>query len=318
MSFLVLTHDEVERLLPMRECVDVMEDALGALALGHMHLPLRMVVRPPGEDSFLGLMPTHRSQPDAVYALKVIVVAPDNPQRGLDAHQGAVMLFDGETGEVRAVMNASAITAIRTAAVSGVATRHLARADARRLAILGSGVQAKAHLEAMRCVRDFDEVRVYSPNREHAASLGVDVAGSAEEAVRDADVVVTATTAREPVLFREWLKPGAHVNAVGACFPTTRELDGDLVAASVFVVDRRESAENEAGDYVLALDEGKIKRGHIHGELGDVLIGTAPGRRNDEEITVFESLGLAIEDLAAAQHVLRKAEEQGVGTRVEF
>src|SRR5215207_11710068 len=186
---LVLTQEEVERLLDMEGCIGAMEGALAALARGEVHVPLRFVMRPGDEPSLLGLMPAHRAGDTPLYSLKTVAVFPDNPKRGLDAHQGTVTLFDGETGEVRVLMNASAITAIRTAAVSAVATRLLARDDARTLGILGAGVQAGSHLEALRLVRDFDRVRVYSPTRAHAERMGVEVAGSAEEAARDADVV---------------------------------------------------------------------------------------------------------------------------------
>jgi ornithine cyclodeaminase len=255
-----------------------------------------------------------------MYSLKTVAVFPDNPSRGLDAHQGTVTLFDGETGEVRVLMNASAITAIRTAAVSAVATRLLAREDAKVLAILGAGVQARSHLEALRLVRDFDTVRIASRTTEHAEALaaeaGAEAVGSAEEAVRDADVVVTATSATEPVLFREWLKDGAHVNAVGGRPPQMTELDAATVAGSSFFVDRRESAEAEAGDYRAALDRGAIGPDHIRAELGEVVIGAHPGRTSPEEVTVFRSLGLAVEDLAAAEYVVQRARKEGAGTEV--
>lgn len=319
---LVLSARDVEELLDMEGCIEAMAEALVALARGEVHLPLRPVVRPPGEESFLGLMPVHRGGERPLYALKTIAVFPDNPQRGLDPHQGTVTLFDGKTGETRAIMNASPVTAIRTAACSALATRTLARADARVLAVVGSGHQALPHVEAMRAARPFAEVRIASRNPEHARRLAERVGGvaaaSVEEAVRGADVVVTVTSATEPVLRREWLKPGVHVNAVGACFPHARELDAATVAASAFFVDRRESAENEAGDYLLALREGAIGSDHIRAELGEVLIGAKPGRRSDEEITVFESLGLAVEDLFAAEYVLRRAREAGRGVEVEL
>ncbi len=315
----VLTHAEVERLLPMGECIDVMADALAALARDELHNPLRFVVRPPAEETLLGLMPAHRSAPSPLYSLKTIVLAPGNPARGLDAHQGTVTLFDGETGQVRAVMNASAITAIRTAAVSAVATRLLARRGARELAILGAGVQARSHLEAMRAVLDLDRVRVWSRTPGRAAGMDrAEEVASAEEAVRGADVVVTATSAREPVLRREWLEPGSHVNAVGSSIPTTRELDTRTVADAALFVDRRESTLNEAGDYLFPMREGAIGPEHIRAEIGELLIGAAEGRRSDDELTVFKSLGLAVEDLAAAEHVLRRAEAEGVGTVVDF
>ena len=322
MTLLVLSQQEVEELLDMEGCIEAMAEALASLARGDVHVPMRIVVRPAGEDTFLGLMPAHRGGGAPLYSLKTVCVFPDNPERGLDAHQGTVTLFDGETGETRAIMNASAITAIRTAAVSAVATRLLAREDARELGILGAGVQARSHLEALRLVRDFDTVRIFSPTAAHAQALakeaGAEAVGSAQEAVSGADIVVTATSAVDPVLRREWLKPGAHVNVIGGRPPTMRELDVATVADSAFYVDRRESAEKEAFDYRDALEAGAIGHDHIRGEIGEVLIGKAPGRQSPDELTVFRSLGLAVEDLAAAEYVVRRAREQGVGVEVEF
>jgi ornithine cyclodeaminase/alanine dehydrogenase-like protein (mu-crystallin family) len=320
---LVLGYDEVSRLLPMTECIEVMEEALASLARGEMAMPLRFVFSPPGADGLMGLMPSYRGGERPAFALKAINVIPDNPRlRGLDAHQGGVLLSDGESGEPTAFLNASAITEIRTAAVSAVATRALAREDARELAILGAGVQARSHLEAMRAVRRFDRVRIFSPTAEHARRLaedeGAEAVERAEDAVREADVVVTATSSPEPVLRRDWLKPGAHVNAVGGRPPVMRELDTATVAGSAFFVDRRESAESEAGDYIAARDEGTIGPDHIRAELGEVLIGARPGRTSPDELTVFRSLGLAIEDLAAADHVVRRARTEGVGADVPF
>ena len=248
MGIRVLSHADVERLLPMAECIDVMADALASLARGEMLNPLRSLVRPERGEGFMGLMPAHRAGDEPAFGLKVVCIFPGNPARGLDAHQGAVLVFDGETGQVRGMLDASAVTAIRTAAVSGVATRLLARDDARTLAILGAGVQARTHLEAMRCVLpNLERVTVWSRTPEHAAALGADVAATAEEALRDADVVCTTTTSREPIVQRAWLKPGAHVNAVGSSIRTTRELDTETMAAAALFVDRRESTLNESG-----------------------------------------------------------------------
>jgi ornithine cyclodeaminase/alanine dehydrogenase-like protein (mu-crystallin family) len=319
MSVRVLGHDDVVRLLPMGECIDEMAVALAALARGEVHNPLRFVMRPPQAQSLLGLMPAYRGGDSPVYALKTVAIFPGNSARGLDPHQGFVALFDGETGETRALMNAGAITAIRTGAVTAVATRALARDDARTLAVLGGGIQARAHLEALRLVRPFERVVLWSRTPGRAAGLdGVEEVASAKEAVSDADVVVTATAAPEPVLQREWLKAGTHVNAVGSSIPTTRELDTPTVAASTFFVDRRESTVNEAGDYLFPLREGAITPAHIRAELGEVLIGAAAGRSSAEELTVFKSLGLAVEDLAAAEHVLARAEAENAGTVVSL
>jgi ornithine cyclodeaminase/alanine dehydrogenase-like protein (mu-crystallin family) len=319
MAVLVLNQDEVEQLLDMEGCIEAMADALASLARGEVHVPLRFLVKPQDEPSLIGLMPAHRAGESPLYSLKTVCVFPDNPKRGLDAHQGTVTLFDGETGEVRALMNASAITAIRTAAVSAVATRLLAREDSKELGILGAGVQARSHIEAL---SGFDRVRIYSPTAEHAQALaeetGAEAVSTAEEAVRGADVVVTATSSPKPVLERAWLKDGAHVNVIGGRPPEMREVDVATIADSSFYVDRRESAENEAFDYRDALEAGAIGPDHIKAEIGEVLIGAKPGRSSPGELTVFRSLGLAVEDLAAAEYVVRRAQERGVGTEVEF
>jgi ornithine cyclodeaminase/alanine dehydrogenase-like protein (mu-crystallin family) len=323
---LVLTHGEVERLLPMAVCIELMAEALAGLARGQAHQPLRLVLRPPGAAGVMALMPAYRAGAAPAFGLKAIGVFPGNVARGLDSHQGAVMLFDGATGELRAVMNAAAVTAIRTAAVSAVATRALAREDAGDLALLGSGVQARSHLAALALVRRVRRVRVASRRFERARAFADDLRGlfaveamaTPEEAVRGADLVVTATSAAEPVLRREWIAPGTHLNVVGASLPDRREVDGATMAAARVFVDRRESAESEAGDYKLAVREGAVAPDHIRAELGDVLIGAAPGRTGPDEITLFKSLGLAVEDLWAAAFVYERACETGAGTRVEF
>jgi len=313
---LVLGHADITRALPMDECIEAMAAVLAAHARGELHQPLRSVSVPPDSDGFLGLMPAHRGGARPLFSLKAVCIFPGNPARGLDAHQGTVTLFDGETGVPTAILDASAITEIRTAAVSAVATRLLAREDAKTLAILGSGVQAGAHLRALRLVRDFDRVLAYSPN--HAERLGVEVAPSAQDAVRDADVVVTATNSREPVLERAWLAEGAHVNAAGASAPTSRELDTATVAAAALFCDSRESLAHEAGEYRLALDEGLIDATHTRATLGEVAAGLRPGRTSGREITLFRSLGLGIEDLAAAEHAVDNARRLGLGTEVEL
>ncbi len=222
----ILDEHDVRRLLPMDECIEVMAAALAALARGEVHNPLRFVVRPPGESSLMGLMPAHRGGSSPLYALKTVAIFPGNSARGLDSHQGFVALFDGETGETRAILNAGAITAVRTAAVSGVATRLLARESARTLAILGAGIQAQLASRGDARSPRLRARRRVEPNA-RSASTESRRRRSAEEAVRDADVVVTATSAAEPILERGWLKAGAHINAVGSSIPTTRELDSD-------------------------------------------------------------------------------------------
>jgi len=324
MPILVLTQSEVEQLLDMQGCMEAMADVLAALARGELFLPLRMIAFPPGENSGIGLMPSHRGGSAPAYALKTVCLFPDNAKRGLDPHQGTVTLFSGETGEVRALMNASAVTAIRTAAVSGVATRLLAREDARELAIVGAGHQAHPHIAAMLEARPFERIRIASRTVASAEKLAAEwplatAVETAEEAVRGADVVCTVTNSREPVLEHGWLKEGAHVNAVGASLKDARELDSATVAACSLFVDRRESTLNEAGDYLMALAEGAIPGPeHIRAEIGEILIGAHPGRTSEGQLTVFKSLGLAVEDLAAAEYVVRRAEAAGVGTTVPF
>jgi ornithine cyclodeaminase/alanine dehydrogenase-like protein (mu-crystallin family) len=320
MSVRIIDEHDVRRLLPMGECIEVMAEALASLARGEVHNPLRFVVRPPDAPSLMGLMPAYRGGQTPLWGLKTVVIAPGNAARNMDLHQGFVALFDGETGETRALLNAGGITAVRTAAVSAVATRLLARDDARTLAILGAGIQGKANLEAMRAVRDFDRVVAWSrtPGRAAAELEDVEEVATVEEALRDADVVVTATSAPEPILQRAWLKEGVHVNAVGSSIPTTRELDTETMRDAALFVDRRESTVNEAGDFLFPQREGAIGPEHIRAEIGELLIGSAEGRRSPTELTVFKSLGLAVEDLAAAEHVLRRAEAEDAGTVVSL
>jgi ornithine cyclodeaminase/alanine dehydrogenase-like protein (mu-crystallin family) len=325
---LVLGHDEVRALLPMAACIEAMAAALSALARGEVHQPLRTIVRPEGAAGLMALMPAYTAAPEPAFGLKLIGVFPGNVARGLDAHQGAVLLLSGETGALLALLNASAITAVRTAAVSGVATRLLARTEAGELAVVGAGVQARTHLEAMAAVRPIRRARVASRGAESARALvaemaarlpfPIEAAPSVEAAVRGAEIVVTATSSREPVLRREWIAPGAHLNVVGASQPGSRETDSATMAAARLFVDRRESTVNESGDYLVPLREGAIGADHIQGEIGEVLIGARPGRASEAEITLFKSLGLAVEDLAAAAHVYRRARETGAGTWVEY
>lgn len=328
MRVLVLNHTEVEQLLPMPECIAAMEAALTSFARGESQQPLRTIFRPSKVKGVMAMMPALRAGESPLFSLKAICVFPGNAALGKDAHQGGVMLFDGTTGELLALVNASAITAIRTAAVSALATRLLAREDASDLAIIGAGVQARSHLNAIACVRNLKRIRIAAQHCDRAErlalelqsqfSLPIEAVDTAEAAVRNADIIVTATTSREPVLKREWISEGAHINAIGTFSPKAREIDtATMVDASLFV-DARESALNEAGDYLIAAEEGAISPAHIRAELGEVLIGAHPGRTSRDEITLFKSLGLAIEDLAAAAHAYQKARARNRGTSVEF
>ena len=328
MNLLVLNQSEIEQLLPMQAGIEVMAQALTALAQDQVHLPLRMVVRPPEAAGVMALMPAHIAGDNAALGVKVICVFNGNPARGKDSHQGAVLLFDAETGEPLALMNASAITEIRTAAVSGVATRLLARDEAGDLAIIGSGVQARSHLAAMTCVRSIRRARIASRNFEHAQNFAaemqphyafpIDAVATIESAVHDADLIVTATASSDPVIHREWVAPGAHLNVVGASLPHAREVDTATMAAASFFVDRRESTLNEAGDYLFAMREGAIGPEHIRAEIGEILIGAKAGRTQPDEITLFKSLGLAVEDVATAAYIYQQAQQHNAGTWVEF
>ncbi|TMG15817.1 MAG: ornithine cyclodeaminase family protein [Chloroflexi bacterium] len=331
MEVLVLNGEEVTRLLPMSECIQVMRDALTALARGEALVPLRMIMRVPGASGFVGVMPGYIApgeRRDGALGLKAVLVFPANVKRGIDTHQGAVLLFEADTGRLSALLDGGAITAIRTAAVSGVATDLLARPDSVELAILGAGVQARTHVEAIAAVRPLRRVRIWSRNPERAAALAleqtsrfnfpVEAEASAEAAVRGADIVATVTASAEPILQRGWLKEGVHINAVGSSIPTSREIDTSTMAAARLFVDRRESALAEAGDLLIPMLEGAVRNDHVQAELGEVLTGKNPGRRSPRELTLFKSLGLAVEDVASAAYVVRRARETHTGQTVKM
>jgi alanine dehydrogenase len=294
-----LDEDAVGGLLRMEEVIPAMERALAAFSSGKVVQPTRVMVPVAEHEGFLGLMPAYTG---SALGTKLVAFYPHNTE--VPTHHATIMLFKPETGEPLVTMDGRLITELRTAAVSAVATDHLANSDASVLAIIGSGVQARSHLEALRLVRGFREVRVWSPRRARAFAEehGVRAAASAEEAVRGADVVVTATTSSVPVLFGEWLLPGVHVNALGAPRPDWRELDDELLERARIFVDSREAARKESGDVVAA--------GRIFAEVGEVVSGAKPGRQSDEEVTLFKSLGLAVEDVATAELIHRKAREE--------
>jgi alanine dehydrogenase len=327
MKILILNQNEISQLLTMQECMEVMHKAFMALAAGQALLPLRQIVWLPGGESVLAVMPSYSGHIQSMGA-KVISVFPRNLGTEFDSHQGVVLLFEMQNGCLRAVMDASEITAIRTAAVSGVATRALSRQDAGDLAILGSGVQARTHLEAMLLARNIQRVRVWSRNFANAQRFAsrqserhnrmIEAVEHAQDAVLDADIICTVTSSRTPVLQGDWVKPGAHINAVGTFGASSREIDTTTVVRAKLFTDRRESAVNEAGDFLIPIQEGKITSDSISGELGDVLTGSVAGRATNEEITLFKSLGLAIEDLASAHYLYEKASEKGIGIFVEL
>jgi ornithine cyclodeaminase len=312
----------------MPECIELMADALSALARGEVYQPLRSIIRPPAARGLLGLMSAYRGGEQGAFGLKSICVFPENPVRAKDAHQGAVMLFSPNTGEMLALMNASEITAIRTAAVTAVATRLLAREDAQRLGIIGAGVQARTHLAALALARPIKHARVAARNFDHAQQLAhemqpgfsfpIEPVQTNQQAVCEADLIVAATSSLQPVIKKDWISPGAHVNAIGTHSPNSREIDSATMGAARIFVDRRESALNESGDYLLAAKEGVVTPDSIVAEIGELLIGTKSGRSSADEITLFKSLGLAIEDVACAEYLYQKALSQNFGTWVDF
>jgi alanine dehydrogenase len=291
-----LDESAVSDLLRTQEVIPAMEKALADFSSGRVVQPVRTMLPVAEHQGFLGLMPAYTG---SALGTKLVAFYPHNS--GVPTHHATILLFKPETGEPLVTMDGRLITEVRTAAVSAVATERLARSDASVLAIIGSGVQARSHLEALTLVREFREVRVWSPHRAaaFAEEHGVNAAASAEEAVRGADVVVTATTSPTPVLSGEWLSPGAHINAVGAPRPDWRELDDELLRRARVYVDSREAAMKESGDVIAA--------GEIFAEIGEVAAGTKPGRRFADEVTLFKSLGLAVEDVATAELVYRRA-----------
>ena len=326
-GLLIVNGADVRRALPMPDCIEAVDRAMRAVSNGGADVPLRTIMQLPGGRNLFGVMPGYLDDPRGVGA-KIITVYPDNTKHGLPSHLGLVVLFDAQIGFPLAVMDAAEITAIRTAAASAVATRALARKDASRLAILGTGEQAVTHLEAISKVRTLRSVRIWGRSTEKAdhfaeeqspkLSVRVEVSKTAEDAVRDADIVCTVTASREPVLKGAWLAPGAHVNLVGASRLNAREADDDVVARARFFVDSRTSARGEAGELKHAMDAGRVNESHVLGEIGDVLSGTVVGRTGDDNVTVYKSLGVAAQDLAAAHVIYERAVRDGIGTRVPF
>jgi alanine dehydrogenase len=326
MKVLIVSQEEVRRIFTMAEAIEVMHEAFLSLAAGKVNQPLRTVMGIHG-GNVLAMMPSYNQDIQSLGA-KIITVFPGNHGTEFDAHQGIVLLYEAVHGSLKAIIDATAITGIRTAAVSAVATRILANPGSSSLAILGAGTQGRAHLEAMRTlyklrvvhVWDFypETARQFAGNESKRTGLDVRFAATAEEAVRDHDLICTTTPAREPILMGRWIKPGAHINAIGACTPLVRELDTEAVKISRLFIDRMESTLREAGDFIIAKNEGAIDDTHIKGELGDLVAGTIPGRQSPQEITLFKAVGLAMQDLASANYVFEKAKKTGTGVEVEI
>ena len=318
---LTLDRERVAAATPWPELIEAMAEAFRALADGSAVLPLRTIVWEPGRTGALGSMPAFLPEAEsggrrfpAVLGVKAVTFFPGNQGSELHTHQGFVVVFDAKDGRPLAICDGTEITARRTAAVSALATRLLSRKESAALALLGSGTQARTHLEAISAVRPIRKVRVWSRNPDHARSFAdeqtrpgrpVVAAPSVQEAVAGADIVCTLTASSESILSGAWLAPGIHVNAVGASTAASREIDTEAVVRASFFVDRRESALAEAGELLRARKEGAVDDAHIRAELSELVTGKAHGRRSAEEITLFKSTGLAIEDLAAARLVIR-------------
>lgn len=290
-------------------------------------LPLRSVMVMPGELGMMGNMPGYLADPEC-FGVKLVSLIPRNKPPQYSSHLGLVLLFEAEHGRPVALLDAAEITAIRTAAASGLATRLLARPDAGDLALLGAGEQAQSHLTAMLAVRNLRRIRVWARDRDKAAAfarhegerhgISIEVSDCVREAVTGADIICTLTKAREPILLGDWLAAGAHLNVVGSSIAATAEIDTPAVVRSRFFVDYRESTLNEGGEYLRALKAGAITPQHILGEIGEVANGSKIGRRSPDDITLYKSLGIAPQDLASAHHVLQKARAAGVGQVIEF
>ena len=317
---LLLTEDDVKALLTMDHLIATMESALADFSSGRVVQPLRTVIQVGPQKAFYGVMPAYIPRLPALGA-KMVTVFASNAERNLPTHLATISLFDPETGALLALVDGRYITEARTGAVSAVSVNYLAKPDAGVLAIIGSGVQARSHLEAIDRVRQLQDVRVWSPSAERRNAFATEMAShvaaplravaTAEEAVRGASIVVLVTAAREPVVRSEWIADGAHICAVGACRPDQREMDAALVARGELWVDSREAALSEAGDILLAIKDGVIDQNHIAGELGAFV--ESASRRKDDRLTIFKSLGMGVEDVATAHLALMKARQAGRG-----
>jgi alanine dehydrogenase len=321
--FRLLTEDHVKSLLPMSALVQAMEAAIARFSAGEVLQPVRTVLTVGPTRAYYGLMPAYIEQPARLGA-KLVTVFNENHKRGLPSHLATILLFDPETGSLVAIMDGRYITEARTAAVSAVSAKHLARTDAKTLAIIGSGVQARSHLEAYAEVRPLASVRIWSPREssrqrfvnEMQPHVGarIEAAATAEQAVSGADLIVLVTSSPTPVIDHAWVTPGAHVVSVGACRPDQREMAPELVARGRLFVDSRAAALVESGDIVQGIREQRFDASHVAGELGEIVLGRVAGRETANQITIFKSLGMAVEDVVAADLVLQKAIETGAGT----
>jgi len=322
MTPILLNEADVRAVLPMPDLIVAMERVLAEFSAGRVAQPVRTIVEVGPDRNFFGVMPAALDDPPAL-GTKLVTVYHKNHDRGLPSHLATILLFDHSTGALTAVLDGRFITEARTAAVSAVSVKRLARADAATLAVIGSGVQARSHIEAIRHVRQLREIRIWSPTAKHREALARDAGATAgcrvhatetaARALHGADIVVLVTASKTPVLDPDDIAPGTHICAVGACRPDQRELPAAVVARARVFVDSRAAAAKEAGDLILAMADGVIEPNHVAGELGDVLLDRLPGRQSYEDITIFKSLGMAVEDVAAASLAVERAQARGIG-----
>jgi ornithine cyclodeaminase/alanine dehydrogenase-like protein (mu-crystallin family) len=327
MEIRVLRGPEVRKLLPMDECIDLMHKTMIAVSEGRVVLPLRSILAMPGDRGMMGMMPGYLAEPEC-FGVKLVSLIPRNKPPKYSSHLGLVLLFEAEHGQPVALLDAAEITAIRTAAASGLATRLLARADAGDLALLGAGEQASSHLQAMLCARPLRRIRVWARDPEKAKAfaetegtrhrISIETTATVRDAVAGADIICTTTKAREPILLGDWLSPGVHLNVVGSSIAAAAEIDTPAVVKSRYFVDCRNSTVNEGGEYLRALRAGAIKPDHILGEIGEVANGSKQGRLSPIDVTLYKSLGIAPQDLASAHYVLEKARAGGIGQVIDF
>ncbi len=327
MKLRLLSRDDVQRALPMRECIEVIKTAFAQLSAGEAHAPLRTQLPVPAHDGVTLFMPAYLAQSGDLGA-KIVSVFPRNLERGLPTIHAVVIVVDGETGAPVALMDGTYLTALRTGAASGAATDLLARPDAQVVAVFGAGTQGRTQLEAVCAVRPIARALVFDADPDRAARYAAEmrgsipadvrVAASPAEAVRQADVICTATTSSTPVFDGRDVRPGTHINAIGAYTPQMQEVDAETIRRAKVVIDSRQASLAEAGDLLIPLQQGLITEAHIHAELGEIVLGRRPGRERADEITYFKSVGVAVQDVAAARRVLDRAAELGLGIEVEL
>lgn len=324
---LLLTREDLEKVLAMREVIEAVEKAFLELYHEKAKVPLRTILEVEKHNGFLLYMPSYLESSKAL-AVKVVSLYPENPKKGIPSVLASILLNDPETGKPLAFMEGTYITAMRTGAASGVATKYLARKDAKTVGIIGAGVQARTQLWAVYEVRNIEKAYVYDINKEKSQNFAdemskkfgveIDVVESPKEVAENSDILIIATTARKPVLRGEWVKEGTHINSIGWVGKDARELDSETVKKSKLVVDSREGVLNESGDIIIPIKEGIIDETHIYAELSELVAGAKKGRDNDREITLFKSVGLAIEDAITAKLAYEKALKLGIGTHVEL